>query len=94
MKFKGVIFALLGLVLCFAMPEMALATVQSSMQNLQTQLLGTVLPLLSVISLLFAGMAYLSGSPNSRGYLIAALIGTAIAFGADSIVSFIRSIVH
>lgn len=75
-------------------PELAFATVESSMVALQQKLLGTILPLLSVLGLLFAGFAYLTGSPNARSYLSAAIIGAVIGFGAESIVSLIRSLVH
>jgi type IV secretory pathway VirB2 component (pilin) len=76
------------------MPELAFASVESSMAALQDKLTGTILPLLSVLGLLFAGLAYLTGSPNARSYLGAAIIGAVIGFGAESIVSLIQSIVH
>lgn len=75
-------------------PDVAVASVESSMQALQQKLLGTILPLLSVLGLLFAGLAYLTGSPNARSYLGAAIIGAVIGFGAESIVSLIRSVVQ
>jgi type IV secretory pathway VirB2 component (pilin) len=83
-----------GFVACVVLPELAFASVESSMQALQSELLGTIMPLLSVIGLLFAGLAYLTGSPNARSYLSAAIIGAAIGFGAQSIVALIQSIVH
>jgi type IV secretory pathway VirB2 component (pilin) len=73
---------------------LAFASVESSMAALQDKLTGTILPLLSVLGLLFAGLAYLTGSPNARSYLGAAIIGAVIGFGAESIVSLIQSIVH
>ena len=82
------------LVMGLLIPVMANASVESSMQALQDKLLGTILPLLSVLGLLFAGLSYLTGSPNARSYLGAAILGAAIGFGAESIVSLIRSIVH
>jgi type IV secretory pathway VirB2 component (pilin) len=75
-------------------PEVAFASVESSMTALQDKLVGTILPMLSVLGLLFAGLAYLTGSPNARSYLGAAIMGAVIGFGAESIVSLIRSIVH
>jgi len=75
-------------------PELAFASVQSAMQALQDQLLGTFMPLLSVLGLLFAGVAYLTGSANARSYLWAAIIGAVVGFGAQSIVELIQSIVH
>lgn len=75
-------------------PMFAHASVESSMMALQTKLLGTILPLVSVLGLVMAGLSYLSGSPNARAYLMYAIIGAVIGFGAESIVSFIRSIVN
>ena len=95
MKMKyGSALLLLGVLACMVVPELAFATVESSMMALQQKLLGTILPLLSVLGLLFAGLAYLTGSPNARSYLGAAIIGAVIGFGAESIVSLIRSVVH
>ena len=76
------------------LPEVASASVESTMVALQQKLLGTILPLLSVLGLLFAGLSYLIGSPNARSHLSAAIIGAVIGFGAESIVSLIRSIVQ
>jgi type IV secretory pathway VirB2 component (pilin) len=91
---KSIVMPLL-LVLCLlVIPELAHASVESSMVSLQEKLLGTILPLLSVLGLLFAGLAYLSGSPNARSYLGASIVGAVVGFGAESIVSLIRSIVH
>ncbi len=94
MKLKYSLCALLGAFVYLAFPELAFASVESTMMALQQKLLGTILPLLSVLGLLFAGLAYLTGSPNARSYLFAAIIGAVIGFGAESIVSLIRNIVH
>lgn len=94
MKFKLSMGLLLGVLIFMAVPDLAFASVESSMMALQQKLLGTILPLLSVLALLFAGLAYLTGSPNARTYLGAAIVGAVIAFGAESIVSLIRSVVR
>lgn len=75
-------------------PVIAHASVESSMMELQSKLLGTFLPIASVLGLLFAGLSYLTGSPNARAYLGYAVLGAVIGFGAESFVSLIRSIVH
>ena len=75
---------LFGLILLVSLN--ADASVESSMVALQQKLLGTILPLLSVLGLLFAGLSYLTGSPNARSHLMAAIIGAVIGFGAESIV--------
>jgi type IV secretory pathway VirB2 component (pilin) len=84
----------IGVLGLLIIPDVAFSSVESSMMALQQKLLGTILPLLSVIGLLFAGLAYLTGSPNARSYLVAAIIGAVVGFGAESIVSLIRSVVH
>lgn len=88
------IFILLGALVFLIVPELTFASVESSMVMMQDKLLNTILPLLSVLGLLFAGLAYLTGSPNARSYLTAAIIGAMIGFGAQSIVTLIRSVVQ
>ena len=87
-------FRFLGFALYFLVPVFAHATVQSSLMDLQSQLLGTFLPIASVLGLIFAGLSYLVGSPNARSYLGYAILGAVVGFGAESFVSLIRSIVH
>jgi type IV secretory pathway VirB2 component (pilin) len=91
---KSILLTLLLVTVLLAIPELGYASVESSMVALQQKILGTIMPLLSVLGLLFAGLAYLSGSPNARSYLGAAIMGAVIGFGAESIVTLIRSIVH
>jgi type IV secretory pathway VirB2 component (pilin) len=91
---KEMILLGLGVLIAMLLPELAFGSVESSMTALQDKLLGTILPLLSVLGLLFAGVSYLTGSPNARSYLGAAIMGAVIGFGAESIVSLIRSLVH
>ncbi len=84
-------FAVLG---GFLAPLLAQASVESSMLELQSKLLGTFLPIASVLGLIFAGLSYLMGSPNARAYLSYAILGAVVGFGAESFVSLIKSIVH
>jgi len=82
LKFK-IDFQFLFLLFCtLALPIFAHASVESSMAALQSKLLGTILPLVSVLGLVFAGLSYLSGSPNARAYLTYSIIGAVIGFGA------------
>lgn len=94
MKLSLWVLSIMALCFCALVPELAHASVESSMMAMQEKLLGTILPLLSVLGLVFAGLAYLTGSPNARSYLGAAIIGAIIGFGAESIVNLIRSVVH
>lgn len=95
MKSKhGSCVSLIGGLALMVLPIAAYASVESSMMALQSKLLGTILPIMSVLGLLFAGLSYLAGSPNARTYLGYAIVGAIVGFGAESIVSLIRSIVH
>jgi type IV secretory pathway VirB2 component (pilin) len=92
---KGIRLSLVGAgVVAFVAPIIAQASVESSMTALQSKILGTFLPIASVLGLLFAGLCYLAGSPNARAYLGYAIVGAIIGFGAESLVSLIRSIVN
>lgn len=75
-------------------PEFAMASVESSLNAIQQKFIGTILPLLSVIGLVWAGFSFLMGNPNARSHLVLAIIGASVGFGAQSIVSFIRGMVH
>lgn len=94
MNQKAGLFLLVCLLTYLLVPELAVASVESSMMALQQKLLGTILPIISVLGLLFAGLCYLTGSPNARSYMWAAIVGAGVGFGAESIVSLIRSVVH
>lgn len=94
-KCKRETVALCGLLLLAALlvvyPDPAYADLENSVRNIRDQLSGTFLPLLSVIGLLFASFSYLTGNPNSRQHITYALIGAAVGFGAQQIISFISS---
>ncbi len=72
----------------------SLASVESSLMAVQSKLIGTILPLASIIGLIFAGLSFVYGSANAKNHLILAVIGAAVGFGAPSIVSWIQSMVH
>ena len=88
---KSNVFAVL---IYFLVPLFAHASVESSTLELQSKLLGTFLPIASVLGLIFAGLSYLVGSPNARSYLGYAILGAVVGFGAESFVTLIKSIVH
>ena len=76
------------------MPELAMATVESTLATVQNKFIGTILPLLAVIGLVWAGFSFLIGSQNARSHLTLAIIGAVVGFGAPSIVGFIRGLVQ
>jgi type IV secretory pathway VirB2 component (pilin) len=88
------VFSVLTLILIMAFPMLGFCSVESSLAAVQTKLIGTILPLVAIIGLVFAGLSFVAGSQNARSHLILAVIGAAIGFGAPSIVSWIQSLVH
>ena len=76
------------------MPDLAHASVESSLNAIQQKFIGTILPLLAVIGLVIAGFSFLIGNQNARSHLILAIMGAVVGFGAPSIVSFIRGLIQ
>lgn len=75
-------------------PTLAFCSVESSLMAVQDKLVGTLLPLAAMCGLVVAGLSFVAGSPNARRHLTLAIIGAIIGFGAESIVSLIRSLIH
>ena len=75
-------------------PVAGYCSVESSLMAVQNRLIGTILPLASILGLVFAGLSFVMGSPNARGHLVLAIIGAVVGFMAPSIVSWIQGLVH
>lgn len=75
-------------------PIWADASVESSLNGLKSQLLGTILPVFAALGMGFAGFGFFTGNPNAKQNLVYAVSGTAVLFGAQSIVDLIQRIVH
>lgn len=69
-------------------------SVESTLTAIQGRLVSTILPLVAILGLVFAGLSFAAGSPNARNHLVLAIIGAVVGFGAQSIVSFIRGLVQ
>lgn len=82
------------LVLLIYLPDIAFGSVEGSLAAVQSKLVGTLLPLLAICGLIFAGISFVMGHANARQHLVFAVIGAAIGFGAESIVALIRSLIH
>ena len=80
--------------LALMFPELAMASVESSLNAIQQKFIGTILPVLAIIGLCIAGFSFVMGSQNARSHLFLAIIGAVIGFGAPSIVSFIRGLIN
>ncbi|MBI4925324.1 MAG: hypothetical protein HY843_05315 [Bdellovibrio sp.] len=83
---------LLGVVVL--LPQFGFCSVESTLSAVQTKLISTILPLAAILGLVMAGFSFVMGSPNARSHLILAVFGSAIGFGAPSIVAFIRGLVN
>jgi type IV secretory pathway VirB2 component (pilin) len=75
-------------------PMVAMASVESSLAAVQERLVGTLLPLAAMLGLVFAGLSFVAGHPNARSHLFYAIVGAVVGFGSESIVSFIRGLIH
>ena len=75
-------------------PAVAFGSVESSLTAVQEKLVGTLLPLAAMCGLVIAGLSFVAGHANARQHLIYAIIGAIVGFGSESIVSFIRNLIH
>ena len=78
----------------FLFQEQALASLESSLVSIKSRLTGVILPLISVIGLVIATFSFITGNPNAKQHIIYALVGSAIGFGAQSIVDFISFTIY
>lgn len=92
MKNTTLTMGLMALVL-FAVPELAMADVMGSLNSIKGAV-SRIFPIIGMLGLLFAGLSFFVGNPNALSHLKLALIGAAIGFGAEPIISFIDSLVN
>lgn len=78
---------------CFA-PDIAHADVQGSLNAVRSKLIGVILPVLAVISIAWAAFSLMTGNERAKTHIWYAIIGSAIAFGAQSLVDFISQTVR
>lgn len=89
------VFACIFLVsVFFFVPELARADVQGSLVNVRYKLTGIILPSLAVISIAWAAFSLMIGDERAKTRVWYAILGSAIAFGAQSLVDFISQTVH
>ncbi len=96
-KNVGLTMGLLALAVCSVVllnPAVAFGSVESSLTAVQEKLVGTLLPLAAMCGLVIAGLSFVAGHANARQHLIYAIIGAIVGFGSESIVSFIRNLIH
>lgn len=91
---KLLIFTFLIGAACLLFQEPAMASLESSLMSIKSRLTGLVLPLVAVIGLVIATFSFITGNPNAKQHVLYALAGSAIGFGAQSIIDFINLSVH
>jgi len=82
-----------GAILLF-FPQIAYATVESTLNNFGSALGGRILPLVAILGLCYAGFSFVTGNPNAKNHLMYVIIGVGVGLGAKSIVDFIRQLVQ
>lgn len=92
---KGVCLSLLVVAAALMlMPDLAHASLESSLDGMRTKLTGVILPVLSVIGIGLAAVSFFTGNPQAKQHIFYAVIGAILGFGAQSIVDFIAQTVH
>jgi hypothetical protein len=85
---------ILSCIILITAPMIAFGSVEGSLAAVQEKLVGTILPLGAMCGLVVAGLSFVAGHANAKSHLMYAIIGAIVGFGAESIVSLIRSLVH
>lgn len=93
-RWRRVALGVLLVAAATAIPFVAFGSVESSLMAVQAKIVGTLLPLAAICGLGFAGMSFVMGHPNARNHLIWACVGAIVGFGAESIVTLIRSVIQ
>lgn len=76
------------------MPDLAHASLESSLDAIRSRLVGVIMPVLSVIGMCIAGISFYSGNENAKRHIAYAVFGCLIGFGSQIIVDFFASLVH
>lgn len=91
----GILLVLLGL--SFA-PNLALAGefggggLESRMDNLQSKFINVILPIMSILGLVYAGIIAASGNEGAKAKILVILIGSIVGFLAPHIILWIKGI--
>ena len=77
-----------------AVPDLAHASLESSLLGIKGKLTGIILPVLSVIGIAIAAVSFFTGNPNAKTHILYAVLGCIFGFGAQAIVDFISQTVN
>lgn len=88
-----ILFAVMAAILVL-LPELAHASLESSLIGIKSKLTGVILPLLSVIGIAIAAISFFTGNQNAKQHIVYAILGCIFGFGAQAIVDFISQTVR
>lgn len=88
------IFLIVGFAIVAVVPTLAFGSVETSLEAVQAKLVSRILPLTAIVGLIIAGISFAVGHANARQHLFFAILGAVVGFGAESIISFIRALIH
>jgi len=94
MNKKDLCFVLTLVAVLVMVPDLAHASLESSLEAIKSRLTGVIMPLLSVIGMCIAGISFYSGNENAKRHIAYAVFGCLIGFGAQVIVDFFASLVR
>ncbi len=80
--------------LFFLFPTIGYGDVHTTLESIQRELIGKLLPLAATLGLVAAGFSFVMGHENARKHLQVAIFGAIIGFGAPHIMRLIQSLVH
>lgn len=79
---------------CLFSSLIAHASVESTLNNVQSKLINTILPAISIMGLVMAGLSFAMGNENAKRHVGWAIAGTILGFAAPSIISFLQGLAH
>ncbi len=94
MNKKYLLFTLMLTSALLVVPELGLASVESSLMGIQTKLTRVILPTLSIIGIAWAAFSLMSGNEKAKTHMWYAILGSILGFGAQAIVDFISQTVR
>ncbi len=92
LKLAMLFFVVVGVGLL--LPNLGFCSVEGTLTQIQSKLIGVILPAAAIFGLVFAGLSFVAGNPGARAHLMLAIVGAIIGFGAPSIVTFIQQMVR
>ena len=94
MNRKSYLFIFMLTAALLIVPELGVASVESSLMGIQTKLTRVILPTLSIIGIAWAAFSLMSGNEKAKTHMWYAILGSIIGFGAQAIVDFISQTVR